>query len=105
MPGSILDQSTQVSCGHPGGFGRPFPALVLRRVTTMGKALVGEVTPYPITGCTNQVPCALALNWTGAATRVTAMGVPVLVTGSLATCIPTQSPALPQATPGRVLAT
>jgi len=101
MPGFLLDETAQVTCAHQG---KGKPIVRLRRVTiTMGsgppRALVGETTAYVISGCphrlpptmTTRCPCTMTVNWT-AATRVTAMGVAVLLSDSTATCIPNNVP-------------
>jgi hypothetical protein len=52
---------------------------------------------YAVAGCTfptlssGSPPCATA-QWTSAATRVTAMGQPVILMDSQATCVPTGTP-------------
>ena len=91
MPGFLLDIGSQVMCAH-GGQGRP--VLPLKRVTIMGKPVVGKTTPYTIAGCPYQLPppkpnpCTMALNWAKEAARVKVMGVAVLLADSKATCIP-----------------
>lgn len=95
-----------VQCLH---LGVAQPAAANPRVTVSGQPIVTLANSYTIAGCTfpamssGAPPCATA-QWTTAATRVTAMGQPVLLQDSQATCVPTGTPLLIIATQPRVSA-
>jgi hypothetical protein len=95
MPGFLLHSGAVVMCAHAG---TATPTAPNPRVTVSGQAIVTMTSPYAIAGCTfpamtsgAQPPCATA-QWTTAAVRVTALGQPVLLQDSIATCIPTGTP-------------
>jgi hypothetical protein len=106
MPGFILHQGAAVTCMHAG---TAQPVAFNPRVTVSGQSIVTILNGYTIAGCTfpamssGAPPCATA-QWTTAATRVTAMGQPVLLQDSQATCVPTGTPLLIIATQPRVSA-
>jgi len=61
-----------------------------------GQPVVTQAAPHMVAGCSFQVsgapvPCVVA-QWVSAATRVTAMGQPVLVADSSAVCAPNGTP-------------
>jgi hypothetical protein len=106
MPGFILHSGAVVMCAHVG---TAQPVAVHPRVTVSGQPIVTMANSYTIAGCTfpamstGAPPCATA-QWTTAATRVTAMGQPVLLQDSQATCIPTGTPLFIVTTQPRVSA-
>jgi hypothetical protein len=107
MPGFILHQGATVLCSHAG---QAQPTVVNPRVTVSGQPLVTQPTVYAIAGCTLPTPPAangpcVTAQWLTAATRVTAMGMPVLLLDSQALCTPTGTPLVIVATQGRVSAT
>jgi hypothetical protein len=106
MPGFILHSGAVVQCVH---FGMAQPVAFNPRVTVSGQPIVTMANTYTIAGCTfpamssGAPPCATA-QWTTAAVRVTAMGQPVLLQDSQATCIPTGTPLIIMSTQPRVSA-
>jgi hypothetical protein len=86
------------------------PVAVNPRVTVSGQPIVTMANSYAIAGCTfpamtsGAPPCATA-QWTTGAVRVTAMGQPVLLQDSKATCVPTGTALLITATQPRASAT
>lgn len=92
MPGHLLHQGATVSCAHAG---QAQPMVVNPRVTVGGQPIVTQISTYTIASCalasTSAPPCATA-QWTTAALRIKASGMPVLLQDSLATCVPTSTP-------------
>ncbi len=92
MPGNLLHQGATVSCAHAG---QAQPMVVNPRVTVGGQPIVTQTSTYAIAGCSlasvPSPPCATA-QWTTAALRIKASGMPVLLQDSLATCAPTGTP-------------
>lgn len=107
MPGFILHAGAAVQCMHAG---IAQPVAFNPRVTVSGQPIVTMANSYTIAGCTfpamtsGAPPCATA-QWTTGAVRVTAMGQPVLLQDSQATCVPTGTPLLITATQPRASAT
>jgi len=106
MPGFILHAGATVLCTHGG---QAQPMSVTPRVTVSGRPIVTQAIPYVVAGCalppppTANGPCVTA-QWVTAATRVTSMGVPILLLGSQAICTPTGTPLVITATQTRVSA-
>ncbi len=107
MPGFMLHSGAVVQCMHVG---TAQPTVVNPRVTVSAQPIVTLASPYAIAGCTfpamtggNSPPCATA-QFTTFAARVTAMGQPVLLIDSQATCVPTGTPLLITTTQLRVTA-
>ncbi|MDX2216064.1 MAG: hypothetical protein SFY66_22555 [Oculatellaceae cyanobacterium bins.114] len=106
MPGFLLHKGAQVVCIHQG---QAQPTSANPRVTVSGQAITTQAVPYTVAGCTlpppsaGNGPCTTA-QWVTAATRVTSMGVPVLLLDSQATCIPTGTRLLVMSTQTRVSA-
>jgi hypothetical protein len=106
MPGFMLHSGAVVQCMH---LGMAQPVAFNPRVTVSGQPIVTMANTYTIAGCTfpamspGAPPCATA-QWITAALRVTAMGQPVLLQDSQATCIPTGTPLLIISTQPRVSA-
>ncbi len=94
MPGFILHEGAVVLCSHGG---QSEPMAPNPRVLVSGQPVVTQISPYTIAGCAlppppaANGPCVTAM-WTVAATRVFVEGQPVLVSGGLATCVPTGTP-------------
>jgi hypothetical protein len=87
--GYLLTEGATVQCLHAG---QAQPTLTSTRVKISGQALVTQSGPYTVSGCTfmkgnTPSPCVTA-QWTSAAQRVKAGGVPVLLDDSQATCTP-----------------
>ena len=106
MPGFILHSGAAVQCLHVG---TAQPLVVNPRVTVLTQPIVTMSSPYAIAGCTfpslssGAPPCVTA-QWITAAVRVTAMGQPVVLQDSQATCAPNGTPLLILATQTRVSA-
>lgn len=106
MPGFMLHSGATVLCTHAG---MAQPTAPFPRVTVSGQPIVTLASPYTVAGCTfpamssGAPPCATA-QFVSSAVRVTAMGQPVLLMDSQATCIPTGTPLMIVATQPRVSA-
>ena len=106
MSGFVLHVGATVLCTHAG---LAQPTAPNPRVTVSGQPVVTIACPYTIAGCTfpamssGAPPCATATFVTSAA-RVTAMGQPLLLMDSQATCVPTGTPLIIAATQPRVSA-
>lgn len=94
MPGAILTAGTPVLCAHGG---KAQPSAPVPRVTLGGQPVVTQAAPHMVSGCPfttpagSPLPCVVA-QWTTGATRVTAMGQPVLIANSAAVCAPNGTP-------------
>ena len=94
MPGFILHLGAQVQCVHGG---QAQPTAVVPRVLVNGQPVVTMAAPHVVAGCPfppppgANGPCVTA-QWVTAATRVTALGQPVLLLDSQAICAPTGTP-------------
>jgi uncharacterized Zn-binding protein involved in type VI secretion len=86
----MLHENATVLCLHSPGQAKP--TVTDQRVKVSGQKIVTQPGPYTISGCILPTqaggPCVTA-QWTSAATRVKASGMPVLFKDSQATCIPT----------------
>lgn len=89
MPTFLLHQGAIVQCLHGG---QAQPIATDQRVKVGGQLIVTQQNQYAISGCTLPTqaggPCVRA-QWIGAAIRVRASGVPVLLQDSQAICVPT----------------
>lgn len=91
MPAHLLHENATVLCLHSG---QARPMATNQRVKVSGQKIVTQPGPYTIAGCilpsppTANGPCVTA-QWTSAATRVKASGMPVLYKDSQAICAPT----------------
>ena len=89
MPGPIVHLGATVICMHGGN---AVPTAPFPRVLVSGQPVATQAPPYAIAGCaltgTPNPPCVTA-QWVMAALRVKAGGVPVVIVGSQAVCIPT----------------
>lgn len=90
MPGFLLHQGATVICMHGG---QAQPTVPVPRVKVSGQLVVTQPAPYVVAGCSfvppvGNGPCVTA-QWVVAATRVKAMGQPVLLQDSQAVCAPT----------------
>ena len=92
MPGLMVHVGATVLCAHAG---QAQPTAPNPRVTVSGQPTVTMSAPWVVAGCTLPPqaggPCVSA-QWTTAATRVTANGVPLLLLDSQAVCAPTGTP-------------
>jgi hypothetical protein len=89
MPGYLLHQGATVSCQHSG---QAQPTATNPRVKVSDQPITTQAAPYTVAGCpfvagTVASPCVTA-QWTTAATRIKANGVPVLLQDSQAICAP-----------------
>lgn len=104
MPGFLLHLGATVLCSHAG---QAQPTAPNPRVTVSGQPVVTIATPYVVAGCamppppSGNGPCVSA-QFVTAATRVTALGQPVLLQDSQSICLPTGTPLLPLVTQVRV---
>lgn len=94
MPGFLLTTGSTVICAHGG---QAKPTVPMPRVRVMGQPVTTLGAPYAILGCPNPPPPAstgpcVVGNWIVAATRVRAMGMPVLLQSSVGICVPTPVP-------------
>jgi hypothetical protein len=94
MPGFISHFNAVVTCLHAG---QAIPTSVQPRVMVMAQPVVTLASLYTVAGCTlppppaANGPCATAQFLTSA-TRVYAMGVPVLLMDSQSICAPSGTP-------------
>ncbi len=105
MPGFLVHVNAQVKCSHAG---LAQPTAPVPRVLVMGQPVVTRACPYAVAGCTLPPPPAangpcVTAQWITSATRVFAMGVPVLLQDSQSICAPTGTPLLILLTQTRVL--
>lgn len=104
MPGPLLHKGALVQCAH---LGTAQPSLVSPLVKVMGQPVVTQAAPWNVAGCTQPPPnagngpCVTAL-WATGALRVKALGLPVLLMDSMATCTPTGTPLTVKVTQQRV---
>ena len=93
MPGFLLSTGATAICAHGG---RAQPTAASSRVFVAGSPVTTQPSPYRVSGCPNLPatggPCATA-QWTAAAGRVRASGLPVLLSAATAVCAPTAAPA------------
>jgi len=105
MPGFLSHLGAQTFCLHAG---QATPTAPNPRVLVSGQPIVTMACPYVIAGCLLPPPIiangpCIAAAWITGATRVLAMGIPVLLTDSQAICAPSGTPLLPPVTQMRVL--
>ena len=91
MSAYLLHENATVLCQHSG---QAKPMVTNQRVKVSGQKIVTQPGPYTITGCTLPPPLlangpCVSAQWTSAATRVKAGGMPVLYKNSQAICAPT----------------
>ena len=102
MPGFLVHIGATVLCSHGG---QAIPAAVQPRVTVSGQPIATLASPYTVAGCALPPnaggPCVTA-QFVTSATRITAMGVPVLLMDSQAVCVPTGTPLMIVVTQPRV---
>lgn len=104
MPGFVLHFNAVVTCAHAG---QAIPTTVVPRVMVMGQPVVTLPAPYTVAGCAfppppvANGPCITA-EFLTSATRVFALGAPVLLMDSQALCAPTGTPLLIISTQTRV---
>jgi hypothetical protein len=105
VPGFILHLGANVRCAHGGS---ALPSSPSPRVLVMGQPAATLPAPWTIAGCTLPPnaggPCATA-QFTTSSLRVFAVGQPVLLLDSQATCIPTGTPLIVGGAQTRVVGT
>ena len=105
MPGYVLHLGATVMCAHAG---QAQPAASVARVKVMGQPVVVQTTQYAVAGCalasSGSPPCETA-QWMTGATRVMALGAPVLLQDSQSLCTPTGTPLTIAVIQARVKAT
>jgi hypothetical protein len=104
MPGFVVHLGAQVMCAHGG---QAVPLAPVPRVLVSGQPVATIATPYAVAGCpfppVSGGPCVTA-QWVTGATRVMAMGQPVVVQAGQAVCAPTGVPLAVLVTQTRVTA-
>ena len=95
MPGYLVTAGSALLCSHGGPVKPAGPPVI--RVQVMGQPVLAQPPPYAVAGCPNPPPPAgtgpcVSAQWASGATRVTAMGQPVLLADSQAVCSPTGVP-------------
>jgi hypothetical protein len=101
VPGAILHVGAVGSCLHGG----VVSVTAVSRVFVSGQPVGTVADNYPIAGCLFQVPVpggtkpqpCLRVQWTVPATRVLAMGKPVVTQASTGICLPAEQ--IPQGAP------
>ena len=105
MPAPILHLGATVLCSHAGP---AQPVTPCPRVSVSGQPVVTLTSLYAISGCaltgTQSPPCVTG-QWVGGATRVMALGAPVLLQSGQAVCTPTGTGLLPIVVQLRAIAT
>lgn len=91
MTGTLLHINAIVFCEHTG---QAMPVMAVPQVMVSGNPVVTQMDSYTVTGCqnptlTNGAPACATAQWSTAATKVFANKIPVLLSTSQATCIPT----------------
>lgn len=104
MPGFLVHMGATVLCSHGG---QAQPTVVNARVLVSGQAVTTQPAPYTIAGCAFPPPPAangpcVTAQWVVGATRVLALGQPVLIQSSQAICAPTGTPVMITVTQTRV---
>lgn len=104
MPGFLVHVNATVQCAH---LGVAQPTAPVARVLVSSQPVTTIAAPYAVAGCTfpamssGAPPCVTA-QWARGATRVFALGQPVVLLDSQAICTPTGTPLLILATQTRV---
>jgi hypothetical protein len=93
-----------VMCAHGGS---AQPTVTVPRVMVSGQPVVTIAAPYVVTGCAMPPPSAgngpcVTAQFVTSATRVMALGQPVLLFDSQAVCAPTGTPLIVAVTQPRV---
>lgn len=105
MPGFVLHVGAMVQCAHAG---MAQPLVPNPRVTVSAQPSVTLTSPYAVAGCALPPvaggPCVTG-QWVLGTVRVLSDGVPLLIQGGVAVCVPTGTPLLPTVTQTRVIAT
>jgi hypothetical protein len=104
MPGFLLHLGAQVACSHGG---QAQPTASVPRVLVSAQPVTTISAPYVVVGCalppppSGNGPC-LTAQYITSATRVFALGVPVLLLDSQSLCAPSGTPLLIMQTQTRV---
>ena len=94
MPGPVLTISSTVQCAHVG---KGTPLTPVPRVLIGCKPVVVLTTQYAVAACqfptmTSGAPPCVTAQFTSGATRVMALGSPLLVASSTGTSLPNGTP-------------
>jgi hypothetical protein len=109
MPGYVLNASATVTCAHKPG--KATPTQVFAKVLVAGAPVITADTQYGVAGCSMPAPtagngpCATATFMSGFSTKVLAGGRPLLLSTSVATCVPTATPLAVTIVQTKVIAT
>jgi hypothetical protein len=105
MPGYILHQGAVVTCLHAG---MAQPTATQPRVRVSGLPVAVTPFPYTVAGCSlssvPSPPCVTG-QWTVGALRVRSLGMPLVIAGGTAVCVPTGTGLLAVSQQLRVIAT
>jgi hypothetical protein len=104
MPGPILHLGATVTCTHGG---QAMPTTPQPRVLVSGQPVATQPGPWAVAGCafappSGNGPCVTG-TYVTAATRVFAVGQPVVLMDSVSTCTPTGTPLIPLQVQTRVI--
>ncbi|MFD7324221.1 hypothetical protein ACFV9D_24505 [Streptomyces sp. NPDC059875] len=103
MPGPLVHEGAVALCAHGG---RATSTVLNPRVTVGGRATVLLGSLWVVAGCVpppppGTPPCASA-QWTAGTVRVRSLGLPLVIQGGTAVCVPTAGPLLVTAVQTRV---
>jgi hypothetical protein len=104
MPGFLTHEGAVTLCAHGG---RATPTVLNPRVRVGGRATVLLPPPWVVAGCTpppGTSPCVSA-QWTAGTARVRSFGLPLVIQGGTAVCVPTAGPLFVTAVQARVRGT
>lgn len=104
MPGFLLHVGATVTCAHGG---QAQPTVPQPRVLVSGQPVVTLGAPFVVAGCALPPPTAgngpcVTAQFVDGATRVLALGMPVLLMDSQAICVPSGTPLIVAVTQPRV---
>ena len=105
MPGALLHVGATVQCAHAG---QAKPTKPNPRVSVGGQNTATTDAPYSVSGCglpsNAGGPCVTG-QWTVGTTRVTSMGLALVIATGVSTCTPTGTPLTVVQSQKRVIAT
>ncbi|MEU7602711.1 hypothetical protein [Streptomyces sp. NPDC041003] len=91
MPGFLAHQGATTLCMHAG---QAQPVAPNPRVTVSGQATAVLGVPWLVAGCVPRpglLPCATA-QWMTGTVRVRSVGMPLVIQGGTAVCVPSAGP-------------
>ncbi|MER6161669.1 hypothetical protein ABT147_40195 [Streptomyces sp. NPDC001868] len=101
MPGYLAHDGAVTICLHAG---RATPTVLNPRVKVSGRATVVVGPPWAVAGCApapGTLPCATG-QWTASTSRIRSLGLPLVIQGGTAVCVPTGGPLLVTTVQARV---